>query len=233
MVLLLLAACGSLVERAPGDELSSAHLIDSIAIVDQIEEPVAESLFDYSLDSGWVEVDRLDSTILIEMRYATDDNFVSERLYSCSRCLLRPMAAAALLQAQRILTSQGYRLKLWDCYRPSGFQEALWRKMPDARYVTPPARGSMHSRGLAIDVTLADSVGNELDMGTGFDYFGERAYRDYTDLSSEILYRRKLLRETMHEVGFGSIRTEWWHYSYRMADAAISDYRWPCPSADE
>lgn len=180
------------------------------------------------LEDGWVDLIKLDSSVGLDIRYATTQNFVGEKMYPCARCILRTRVANALIEVQRNLQVHGMRLKVFDCYRPWSIQSALWQKMPDARYVTRPEKGSMHNRGAAVDLTLMDEQGNELDMGTEYDFFGEEAYHTFTDHSELILAQRKLLRELMAEAGFKHIRTEWWHYSFHLEQYEISDYRWPC-----
>jgi len=177
----------------------------------------------------WKELIKLDATILLDIRYATPDNFVGEKMYDCGKCFLRPEAATAMVEAQVLLKEKGYGLLMFDCYRPRPYQQRLWDKVPDARYVTPPAKGSMHNRGLAVDLTLVDSNGEMVDMGTDYDFFGERAYQSFTDLPEDVLAHRKLLNETMDAVGFKTIRTEWWHFSLRGVSYDISDMVWPCP----
>ncbi|MFZ1497255.1 MAG: M15 family metallopeptidase [Saprospiraceae bacterium] len=185
-------------------------------------------IFDYDT-TLWADVAITDSTILLDLKYATTDNFVGVILYDCPHCFLRPPAAKALAEANKQLYKKGLCLMMKDCYRPKPIQEKLWKIMPDARYVTPPKKGSMHSRGVAVDVTLADMQGNELDMGTPFDFFGKAAHTNYTQLPAEILLRRKLLRTTLAAVGFKHIRTEWWHYSYKKGNYPLSDMVWQCP----
>ncbi len=162
------------------------------------------------------------------MRYATENNFVKEKMYNCGKCFLRPEVAVALVKAHKILQEKGYGIKVYDCYRPRPIQQKLWDKVPNPNYVTPPAKGSMHNRGAAVDLTIVDNEGKELDMGTGFDYFGQKAHHTYTGHSEEINANRKLLKSTMEAVGFGAIRTEWWHYSYKKKSYPISDMIWDC-----
>lgn len=179
----------------------------------------------------WSEVTRLDSRFSVDLRYAIADNFVEEKMYECPRCFLRPEAAEALQKVHSELIANGYYIKLLDCYRPKSVQEKLWAKVPNATYVTPPEKGSMHNRGYAVDVTLVDEEGNELNMGSKFDFFGRAAHHDYYDHDPEILARRKLLRETMAQFGFKHIRTEWWHYSYQgpyISPFKIADFQWTC-----
>lgn len=91
----------------------------------------------------------------------------------------------------------------------------MWEIMPDERYVANPSKGSRHNRGCAVDLTLIDSLGNELDMGTSYDDFTEKSHIDYQDLPPKVLQNRKLLRETMMKFGFVPMRTEWWHFDYK------------------
>ncbi len=182
-----------------------------------------------TLPSDWVDLIALDSTIQMSLKYATVDNFVEEQMYPCQRCLLRPEVAQALLGVQIKLRAMRLGLKVFDCYRPHSIQQRLWDKVPDATYVTPPDKGSMHNRGAAVDLTLVTPAGDELDMGTAFDHFGPKAHHTYLDLDPQVLANRQLLKEQMAAGGFGHIRTEWWHYSYRSKTYEIADYRWSCP----
>lgn len=178
--------------------------------------------------NGFVEVNALAPDIRLDIRYATTDNFTKAKIYDCPACLLRPEAAAAVVQAHRALQEKNLGLKMFDCYRPRPYQQRLWDKVPDPDYVTPPAKGSMHSRGAAVDLTIVDANGRELDMGTAYDFFGPEAHYDYTKLPEKVLANRRLLRETMEAAGFQGIRTEWWHFSFRGKTYPFSDYLWPC-----
>lgn len=170
----------------------------------------------------------LDSSIRMDIRYATANNFTKSVIYDCPRCLLRPEVAEALVKANRLLKAKGFALKVFDCYRPRPYQQRLWDKVPDPNYVTPPAKGSMHSRGAAVDLTIVDAKGKELNMGTAYDFFGPEAHTDNLNLPAEVLKNRRLLRETMEAAGFKGIRTEWWHFSYQKKQYPLSDYVWPC-----
>ena len=176
----------------------------------------------------WREILPLSGSLYLDLRYAGEDNFVEEKLYDCARCFLRPVAAEALLEIHRQLQAEGMGLKIFDCYRPLSVQKRLWEILPNPSYVTSPAKGSMHNRGLAVDLTLTDSLGNELDMGTTFDFFGRKAHHSYTDFPEEVLNNRRLLKERMESVGFYPIRTEWWHYSYRKTRFKVDDMLWGC-----
>ncbi len=198
------------------------------AITKKEEEKIEEEvLLDYDT-TKWAELLRLDDSYILDLKYATEDNFVKEQLYECPRCFLRPIAAAALQEIHETFKVKGLHIKLLDCYRPAPVQQRLWDKVPNASYVTPPSKGSMHNRGLAVDLTLVDENGVELDMGTPYDFFGRKAHHTHTDLPATVLENRKLLKTTMEKFGFKSIRTEWWHYSYVGTRFAIDDMVWEC-----
>ena len=179
-------------------------------------------------ENGFKDVTKLDPSILLDIKYATSDNFTKTKIYDCPLCLLRPEAAEAVVKAHKALKKEGLGLKMFDCYRPRPYQQRLWDKVPNPDYVTPPAKGSMHSRGAAVDLTIVDAEGKELDMGTPYDFFGPAAHTDNYKLPKKVLANRKLLRETMESVGFKGIRTEWWHFSYQGKKWPLSDYVWPC-----
>jgi D-alanyl-D-alanine dipeptidase len=179
-------------------------------------------------DSAFINISRLDSNFILDIKYATTDNFVQTKMYECGECWLRKSVAIALVEAQKSLIEKGYRIKLFDCYRPHSVQWQLWNKVPNPQYVANPEKGSMHNRGAAIDLGLADLNGNELDMGSHYDSFSKVSHHSYTDLSTEVLERRKLLKETMAKYKLKFTTSEWWHYSYQVEFYSISDYRWNC-----
>lgn len=179
-------------------------------------------------DASFVHVNALDPGIVLDIRYATANNFTETPIYDCPACLLRPEVAEALVKAHKKLQTKGLGIKVYDCYRPQPCQQRLWDKVPNPDYVTPPAKGSMHSRGAAVDLTIVDAKGQELDMGTTYDFFGKEAHADYMNLPAKVLQNRHLLRKTLESVGFKGIRTEWWHFSFRGKTWPLSDYVWPC-----
>ena len=230
MVFFLLISCQSEKREVPTDEQAQnvkAEILDT-AIVDTPKTIVKKYPQTYDTAS-WAEVSFLDPTVVLDMRYATTNNFVSEQMYDCGRCFLRKAVAKALIEAHKKLQAQGYGgLKMFDCYRPRPIQQKLWDKVPNPSYVTPPSRGSMHNKGAAVDLTIVDTLGQQLDMGTTFDFFGKEAHHTYTAHSDTIQANRDLLKSTMESVGFSSIRTEWWHYSYKKKSYALSDMLWDC-----
>lgn len=183
--------------------------------------------YDYDM-TAWTDVGLVEPGIMLDLKYATTDNFVETKMYDCARCFLRPKVAEQIIAIHRELQGQGLGLKLFDCYRPRPIQWKLWEKVPDPRYVADPRKGSMHNRGSAVDLTIIDGKGNELDMGTPFDFFGKEAYHDYTKHSETINANRALLKGIMEKFDFKSIRTEWWHYSYRKKSYELDDMLWKC-----
>jgi D-alanyl-D-alanine dipeptidase len=161
-----------------------------------------------------VDVTTLDSTIVVDLRYATKDNFMGDTLYSANICLLRRNVAEQLVKVHQSLRNMNLGLKIWDAYRPLSVQKKMWEKIPDPRYVADPARGSNHNRGAAVDVTLVDSKGNELEMPTAFDDFSQRARSDYPDASERAKQNRNILQQAMTAHGFLTISSEWWHFNY-------------------
>lgn len=164
-----------------------------------------------------------------DMRYATDNNFLREKVYACAECYTRVKTAKALLKANAEFMEKGYKIKFFDCYRPRSVQYKMWKIISNPQYVADPKKGSIHNRGGAVDITLVTSEGKELDMGTDFDFFGRKAYHDNYDLPQQVLGNRKLLKETMEKHGFWSVRSEWWHYNLSAAsNDKVDDFTWPC-----
>jgi zinc D-Ala-D-Ala dipeptidase len=150
--------------------------------------------------------------VVLDIRYATPNNFTKQRLYDEARCLLRPGTAQKLEAARREFEAEGLRLKVFDCYRPLAVQRKMWALVPDERYVADPAKGSRHNRGAAVDLTLVRADGSELPMPTGYDDFSERAHRDYSGLPADVIANRARLEQVMTKHGFVGLPTEWWHF---------------------
>ena len=224
IICLFLFYCKNIEEQPTQNVVDS----DSLKAEKAVEIPEAEIDFPDYDTTEWVELKALDSSIILDLKYATTDNFVKEQLYDCGRCFLRHEAAHQLVKVHQMLQLEGLGLKLFDCYRPLPVQQRLWDKFQNASYVTPPSKGSMHNRGLAVDLTIVDSGGKELDMGTEFDYFGKEAHHTFEGHSESILANRVLLKSTMKAFGFKPIRTEWWHYSYAQKMYPLSEMVWNC-----
>lgn len=162
-----------------------------------------------------VDVKKLDSTIVLDIRYATENNFTGKKIYDEARFFLRKEAALKILEVQKELQRFGLSLKVFDGYRPLSVQKKFWEIMPDERYVADPKKGSRHNRGMAVDLTLVDKEGKEIPMPTPYDDFTEKASRDYFDLPSQILINRKFLEDIMVKYGFSGFPTEWWHFDFK------------------
>ena len=227
---LLFAACGSETENHPN--LPSA---DSISIpidtVEVIPEPLPEPkrISEYEqtfMDSGLVEIAEFVPGVQVELKYSTTDNFINSDVYGdLDLCYLRGEAAVKLKQAQELLQEEmpGYSLLLYDCTRPHRVQQVMWDQLdiPYKRnYLAPPSEGSVHNYGCAVDLTVVNELGEPLDMGTPFDFFGplaqpqkEASMLASGKLTEEQHANRLLLRRTMRKAGFYDIRTEWWHFN--------------------
>lgn len=155
---------------------------------------------------------RVHPDALLDIRYATRDNFTHQQVYPQARCALRRSVAARLAAAASEFEGMGYRLKVYDCYRPLSVQRKFWALVPDERYVADPAKGSRHNRGAAVDVSLTDAQGRELEMPTGYDDFSERARRDWAGASTAAAGNRALLEQVMRKHGFVGYPSEWWHF---------------------
>ena len=171
----------------------------------------------------------LSNDFVFDMKYATPDNFLKQAVYDCGECYLRKSTAKALVKANEEFKSLGYRIKLFDCYRPLSVQKKMWKILPGTHYVANPAKGSKHNRGAAVDLTLVDAQGKELDMGTPFDFFGRKAHHTCTTLPKKVLENRKLLKDVLNKYNFKSIFSEWWHYEYRPEmQSKVEDFQWQC-----
>ena len=179
--------------------------------------------------SDFVRLKDLSPDFVYELKYATPDNFLKQAVYDCGECYLRKSTAEALVKANKAFIQLGYRIKLFDCYRPLSVQKKMWKILPGTHYVANPAKGSKHNRGAAVDLTLVDAQGKELNMGTPFDFFGKEAHHTYTQHSKEVLENRKLLKETLNKYNFKSIYSEWWHYEYRPEmQSKVENFEWQC-----
>ena len=163
--------------------------------------------------------------IAVDLRYAGADNFVGRDLYSPLDCAwLHRDAAAAVERVVSYLAQRapGYQVLLLDALRPHRVQEELWQALAGTSlqmYLAPPERGSIHSFGMAVDITILDPSGQELDMGTGFDDMTELSHPVLEarhlasgELTAAQVANRQLLRDAMFQAGFAGINSEWWHF---------------------
>jgi zinc D-Ala-D-Ala dipeptidase len=162
-------------------------------------------------------VERIPDAVL-DLRYATQDNFLKRKVYpDGARCLLHPDAAARLEAAAGALREQGFRIRLYDCFRPRSVQWQMWRILPRPGYVADPRKGSNHNRGVAVDLTLADRAGREVEMPTAFDTFSPAAHHGSRTSSPAARRHREILLRVMEGAGFKRNAMEWWHYDLQGA----------------
>lgn len=234
----ILAACG-------GNRSAQAGQQDTTVAAAANQKPkpskAAPSKSAQRLDSlGYVNIQTLDSTLVVELVYATPDNFVGEVLYAdLVEAYLLPEAAEKLVAAHRLLKERHprYRLAVYDAARPMSVQKQMWRIAVkngwSHSYVANPAKGGgLHNYGAAVDLTILDENGAPLAMGTAFDYFGEEAHTNREPelvrqgkLTEQEAANRLLLRSVMREAGFTSLSSEWWHFNHCSRDVAKQTYR--------
>jgi D-alanyl-D-alanine dipeptidase len=212
----VLAGCG----RSP--RTPSGRPAPSVAAADVIApDSVARALM--------TDVQTLDPSIIVELRYATSNNFTGAPLpgYEANRAYLRREAAHALADANRAVADFGLALKVWDAYRPARATEAMvdWARRTDREdlfregYISARSR---HNVGAAVDVTLVDrKTGRELEMGTAYDTFSTAAHT--VNATGEAASNRNLLLRMLERVGFTNYEKEWWHFFYPIADAPRFD----------
>lgn len=160
----------------------------------------------------------LDSTIRLDIRYASSNNFMSTPFYSQARAFLQRSAAEALQRAHKSLKRFGYGLLIHDAYRPWYVTKMFWEATPESQrvFVADPSKGSRHNRGCAVDLTLYDlASGKPIEMPSGYDEFSERAYPHYPGGTTLQRWHRELLRTAMEEQGFAVDEFEWWHFDYK------------------
>jgi len=180
-------------------------------------------------DTAFVNLKDYSKDFVYDMKYATSDNFLKAKVYDCAECFLRLKTVKAMIEANHSVMKKGYKIKLFDCYRPLDIQKKMWKIVSNPSYVADPSKGSIHNRGGAVDITLVDSNGKELDMGTPFDFFGVEASHNYSNLSKDIKDNRELLKKIMTENGFNSFDSEWWHYNLKSSlNDKVSNTKWKC-----
>jgi D-alanyl-D-alanine dipeptidase len=165
-----------------------------------------------------VELIKLDTSIHLDIRYATNNNLVGRPVYKEARAFLQRRAAEALLKVNESLKPLGYGLVVFDGYRPWSVTKLFWKVTPADKhnFVADPAKGSKHNRGCAVDLSLYDlNTGKEIQMTGNYDEMTERSYSDYTGGTEEQREMRDLLRSKMEAEGFKVIHDEWWHFDYK------------------
>ncbi len=187
---------------------------------------------DIAADPAFRRLSSLGDAIVVDLRYAGRDNFAGRSLYGRLDCgWLRAEAADGLVAAAAWLRRHrpGHRVLVLDALRPQRVQEAIWVDVagtPMQEYFAHPERGSIHSWGMAVDATLVDDAGNEVDMGSGFD---EMTKASHPALHAALLASGRLtpaqvehrdwLRRAFEHGGYSGIANEWWHFDHGDRDA--------------
>jgi len=153
--------------------------------------------------------------VVLDLRYAGTNNITGKSLYSEAKAYLREETIRKLRRVARELEGHGYRLVIWDAWRPASAQKELWKARPDGKFLTPPSKISRHRRGTSVDISLADRDGRILEMPSDFDEFNARADEDFSDVPKEAAKRARILRNAMFNAGFSGVPDEWWHYDLR------------------
>lgn len=196
------------------ETLSDAEFQWAIRLKNRCDDPNFIDNAPPRADGDFVLVTNYIPNIIIDLKYATEDNFTGKIIYGSAKAYLRYGTVTKLIKVQSDLNARGYGLAIWDAYRPVTAQFKLWENCPDPTYVANPNTGfSSHSKGNTVDVTLTDLKGNALEMPSGFDDFSALADRDYRDVSAKAAANAKLLESAMTAAGFSGYSGEWWHYS--------------------
>ncbi len=209
LVALLLCGCAASGELPPETTLSQkpAETIQTVPETQPQTKPEPA-------DSDFVLVCDYVPGLWQELRYATDRNFMGRQIYTFTDAYLRYGTVKKLMAVGEALAEQGLYLKIWDAYRPVAAQFDLWEACPDPEFVADPRIGhSNHSRGNAVDVTLVDIAGWELEMPSQFDDFSSLSDRDYSDCTETAAANARLLEQVMEENGFKGYESEWWHFA--------------------
>lgn len=229
-ITLLLTSCTSQTstENADSVKVDSSQVIkDTVVVVDENKIPELEQRM---IDQGLVNLQTIDSTIMVELKYSTTDNFVHTDVYGdLTRAYMQQKPAEMLAKASKILQSKypDYRLLVYDSSRPLTIQRKFWALLDTvppikrADFVANPDSGSIHNFGSAVDLTVYDvKTQKPLDMGTKYDYFGDLAYPIYEadmlkegKLTKEQITNRLVLRNAMEKAGYMRIDSEWWHFN--------------------
>lgn len=225
---LFVCSCKQAVSNSEPFESGSKTIIDTPLVQKDTVLNIDAELID-SFPEGFIDLINLDSNIIVDIKYATENNFTKEKLYPCARCILLEEVANRLIQVNKQLLEKSLRLKVLDCYRPQSIQKKLWEVKPDPKFVMSPSKGSGHGRGTAVDVTLVNTDGSDLDLGSGYDEFTDKAIYQNSNVTQSQMRLRWILKKAMRDQGFNPIRTEWWHFQYgRRNNKPLQDFKWTC-----
>lgn len=208
--LLAFTACGTATEKTEKDSKNPYDL----EIVNDYQTYL--EIVEQDSNKKFVDLEEYLPDAVLDIRYATDNNFTGEVIYTEAKAFARLPVAKALQKVQSDLKEQGLTLKIFDAYRPYAATMRFYEVYPDTMYVAAPWHGSRHNRGCAVDVSLVDrETGEEIPMPTPFDAFTEAAHPTYDDLAEEVIQNRQILIDVMNQHGFTVYPYEWWHYDYQ------------------
>ena len=218
-----------------GKKQAQEPMVEVLAPMDTLVTATVQPLSPTAqyLDSlGYINIAEQDMNIFVSLMYARDDNFMGKVLYDDLReAYLHPDAISPLLKAQQLLQQAhpDYHLMIFDAARPMYIQQQMWDVLKGTRqqnYVSNPAHGGgLHNYGLAVDVSIANTQGDTIPMGTIVDHLGREAHTDFTAISAEALQNRRLLIRVMREAGFRSLPSEWWHFNLVSRQVARDKYK--------
>jgi D-alanyl-D-alanine dipeptidase len=175
----------------------------------------------------------LDKEFIIDLKYATKNNFTKQKIYNSNECYINKNTALLLIKAKNIFKADGYQVKIWDAYRPISAQKRFFEICPNPDFVALPPDMSkiktfrpLHLNGQCVDVTLVDADGNDLEMPTGFDDFSKMAGLGCPDIPEIPRKNAEYLRSVMESVGFKGYESEWWHfYDMKTPPAPFLDFQ--------
>ena len=218
---------------------------DNLDLLDSLEEIEGKKRIHILKDSllkesNLIDIKEVNKSILVDLKYASTDNFMHIKLYNrLKSAFLQKDVAERLGKCQSFLTKQNPTLHLliYDAVRPLSIQQKMWDALDTipfeerTKFVSNPANGSIHNYGAAVDLTISDANGNPLDMGAGYDDIRQIAYPRLEEqflasgeLTNEQIENRKLLRSVMESQGFKNIATEWWHFNACSRNEAKQKY---------
>lgn len=185
----------------------------NLNVISSIEE--YQKLTEENPNFELVDLEDFVPGIILEIRYATENNFTGQKVYESAKAYTRWPVAKALLIVQQELSRRNMGLKIFDAYRPYAATVLFYEIYKDTTYVASPWSGSRHNRGAAVDLSIVDlDTGEEIQMPTGYDDFTEVAHPDYMNLPKNVLENRKFLITTMQKHGFKVYPYEWWHFDF-------------------
>lgn len=211
---LLFSACGPHTDAPPSVAAPSSAAEEPDTAGAEERPPAEDAEAPVPEDTDFVRVQDYLPDIAVDLKYATQDNFTGQVIYSFTDAYLRYGTVKKLEKVCDELAADGYSLKIWDAFRPTQAQFKLWDVCPDPAYVSDPTKGfSSHSRGNTVDLTLIAADQSDVEMPTDFDDFTARADRDYSDVTEAAAANARYLEEAMQRNGFKPYSQEWWHYS--------------------